>query len=141
MKRIYILLTAMVILFATSCSSNSKTVENKNETKFLSNQEAQEVAEKYLFYAKNGFELRLTKEEALKKGISSEEYDLIASRTKMADKLFKEQLEALKDGEKIYLYLDSANVDPECLTDKIEIRKRPKNVSELTQQVTEKPTK
>lgn len=101
-----------------SCKNETQSIPNKQETKTLSFEEAGDVLYEYTYYSKNGFELRITKEEALKKGVKSIDYDTIVSRISLANRMI--ELDRKKSDE-ICINIDSSRVDINALDKKISI--------------------
>lgn len=105
--------TILYILVSISCNNGGKNIRT------LSFEEAGDLAYMHTYFQNNRFQLRMTKEEAMEKGIKNSDYDTIVSRIELTNKMIESDL---KNNDSVYISLDSSRVDIKSINSKISIK-------------------
>lgn len=113
MKKHTTLFFFTILCILASCNNVGKNIRT------LSFEEAGDLAYMHTYFQNNKFELRMTKEEAMEKGIKSSDYDTILSRMELTNKMIESDL---KNNDSVYIILDSARVDVKSINSKISIK-------------------
>jgi len=113
MKKI-ITIFILAISISTSCNYD-------NKTEYLSREDAEKIAADCVYFTKNGYELRLTSEEAKEKKIKSEDYRSFQKTIELSNKSLAEQLDTLGDN-KLNFFFPEDRIEKEGLDPRIVIK-------------------
>ncbi|MDD2244416.1 MAG: hypothetical protein PHY69_08300 [Dysgonamonadaceae bacterium] len=116
MRKYFILSTVLVLAFflLDSCIS-------KDETEYLSREDAEKIAADCVYFTKKGYELRLTAKEAKEKKIKPEDYRSFQKTIELSNKSLAEQLDTLGDN-KLNFFFPEDRIEKEGLDPRIVIK-------------------